>query len=161
MSLRKIIGVLRSLIMETIVFTSGIRSAEADNSAAILLAGECIKHVSEAIVHLSSVEWRDEYVERAIKELKNAKELFKSVITGEQSPDIIRRCVFYGIENRSSLILDIAHNHVHRAIDLLRKSENCRVYSDVLELLTKARRESAPTTLYRLAYEISKKRSLS
>ncbi|MEM2849247.1 MAG: hypothetical protein QXI36_03115, partial [Candidatus Bathyarchaeia archaeon] len=71
--------------------------------------------------------------------------------------DTIRRCISYGVENRNIFILDLAHSYIHKAIDLLKKSRNCEIYCDILELLTIARRESAPATLYRLAYEMSRK----
>lgn len=157
MFVRSLVKALHSLIMETIIFTSGVRSAEINSDAAVSLAGECVKLVTEAMVHLLSVEEKDEYVKKALRELENAKELFKSVITGERSTDTIRRCISYGVENRNIFILDLAHSHIHKAIDLLKKSRNCEIYRDALEFLTIARRESAPTTLYRLAYEMSRK----
>ncbi|MBS7611705.1 hypothetical protein KEJ27_05800 [Candidatus Bathyarchaeota archaeon] len=157
MSVKSFVKALHSLIMEAIIFISGVRSAEVNSNAAVSLAGECVKLVSEAIGNLVNVEEKDEHVEKALKELENAKELFKSVITGERSTDTVRKCISYGVENRNIFILDLAHSHIHKAIDLLKKSRNCEVYRDVLELLTIARRESAPTTLYRLAYEMSRK----
>jgi len=143
--------------MEAIVFTSGVRLAEVDGSAAVSLAGECVKLVSDAIAQLVNTTEKDEYVEEALRELENSKELFKSVITGERSTQTIKRCISYGLEDRNIFILDLAHSHVHKAIDLLKKSKNCNMYRGVLELLTTARRESAPTTLYRLAYEMHKR----
>ncbi|MBS7618125.1 hypothetical protein KEJ25_05940 [Candidatus Bathyarchaeota archaeon] len=157
MSVKSFVKALHSLIMEAIIFISGVRSAEVNSNAAVSLAGECVKLVSEAIGNLVNVEEKDEHVEKALKELENAKELFKSVITGERSTDTVRKCISYGVENRNIFILDLAHSHIHKAIDLLKKSRNCEVYRDVLELLTIARRESAPTTLYRLTYEMSRK----
>jgi|YelNatPaOPRAMG01_1025707.scaffolds.fasta_scaffold00131_44 hypothetical protein len=159
MPVKSLIKALHSIAMEAIVFTSGVRLAEVDSSAAISLAGECLKLVSDAIAQLQLMNMteKDEYVEEALRELENSKELFKSVITGERSTQTIKRCISYGLENRNIFILDLAHSHVHKAIDFLKKSKNCNLYRDVLELLTTARRESAPTTLYRLAYEMRKK----
>ncbi len=157
MSVKSLAKALHSIIMEVIVFTSGVRLAEVDSSAAVSLAGECIKLVSDAIAQLVNTTEKDEYVEEALRELENSKELFKSVITGERSTQTIKRCISYGLEDRNIFILDLAHSHVHKAIDLLKKSKNCNLYRDVLELLTTARRESAPTTLYKLAYEMHKR----
>ncbi len=157
MSVKSFLKALHSLITETIIFTSGVRSAEVNSSAAVFLAGECVKLVSEAIGNLVNMEEKDEYVEKAIKELENAKELFKSVITGERPTDVVRKCISYGVENRNIFILDLAHSRIHKSIELLKKSRNCEAYRNILELLTITRRESAPTTLYRLAYEMSRK----
>jgi hypothetical protein len=154
MSVKSFVKALHNIIMEAIVFTSGVRLAEVDSSAAVSLAGECVKLVSEAIAQLINTTEKDECVEKALGELENSRELFKSVVTGERSTDIIRRCVSYGVEDRNIFILDLAHSHVHKAIELLKKSKNCGVYRDVLDVLTTARRESAPATLYRLAYEM-------
>ncbi|MEM3546840.1 MAG: hypothetical protein QW547_06995 [Candidatus Bathyarchaeia archaeon] len=157
MFVKSLVKALHSLIIETIIFTSGVRSAEVNSNAAVYLAGECVKLVCEAMVHLAKVEEKDEYVEKALRELENAKNLFKSVVTGERSTDTIRICISYGVENRNVFILDLAHNHIHKAIDLLKKSRNFEMYREILELLAIARRESAPITLYRLAYDISRK----
>ena len=105
---------------------------------------------------LRSQERRDEYLERACNELEIAKDLFASAILGESSSAIARRFVPEGAEDRRVLILDIANSHTHRAIDSLKKSKNLQLYQELLELLSKARRDSAPTTLYRLACKMAK-----
>jgi len=146
---------LRSLISETIVFVAGVEMAEAHPEAAVSLARACMELVNEAMKQISSLEGRDEHLERAYGELGIASELFKSVIAGEPVSLTAKRAIPQGAEGRRILILDIAHSHTHRAIDALRKSRNFESYHELLHLLGKARRESAPTTLYRLAYEMA------
>jgi len=146
--------VLRSLISETVVFVAGVEMAEAHPEAAVSLARACMELVNEAMKQISSLEGRDEHLERAYEELEIAGELFKSVIVGEPASPIAKRAISQGAEGRQVLILDIAHSHTHRAIDSLRKSKNFESHYELLHILGKARRESAPTTLYRLAYEM-------
>jgi hypothetical protein len=148
--------VIHSLFSETAVFMSGVQLAEAHPEAAISLARTCMKLVIEAMELLRSQEERDEYIEKACNELEIAKDLFASVVLGESSSAISRRFVPEGAEDKRVLILDIAHSHTHRAIDSLKKSKNFELYHELLELLSKARRDSAPTTLYRLAYKMAK-----
>jgi len=145
--------VLRSLISETVVFVAGVEMAEAHPETAVSLARTCMELVNEAMRQISSPEGRDEHLEKAYGELGIARELFKSVIVGEPVSPIAKRAIPQGAEGRRILILDIAHSHTHRAIDSLRKSKNFESYQELLHILGKARRESAPTTLYRLAYE--------
>lgn len=66
------------------------------------------------------------------------------------------RLVPRGFGDKRVLLLDIAHSYTHRAIESLKKSENFESYREVLNLLSKARRKSAPTMLYELAYTIAK-----
>ncbi len=148
--------VLRSLISETVVFVAGVERAEAHPEAAVSLARTCLELVNEAMRQISGPEGGDEHLERAYGELEIARELFKSVIVGEPVSFIARRAVPQGAEGRRVLILDIAHSHTHRAIDALRKSKNFESCQELLHILGKARRESAPTTLYRLAYEMAR-----
>lgn len=148
--------VLRSLISETVIFISGIQLAEAYPEAAISLARTCMNLVSKARKHLKSEEKRDEYVEKACDELEIAMNLFMSVILGKPASAIARRHIPQGAEDSRVLILDIAHSHTHKAIDFLKKSKNFERDRETLHLLSKARRESAPTTLYKLAYKISR-----
>jgi len=147
--------VLRSLISETIVFVAGVEIAEAHPEAAVSLARTCMELVGEAIAQLSDSE-RSEHVEEAYEELKIARELFKLVVTGEPVPIAYGRYIPQGAEERKILVLDIAHSHTHRAIDSLKKSKNFELYHEPLKLLSKARRDSAPTTLYKLAYEMAR-----
>jgi len=147
--------VLHSLISETIVFVAGVEIAEAHPEAAVSLARTCLELVGEAMVQLTGSE-RREQVEEAYEELKIARELFKLVVTGEPVPIACRKYVPQGAEERKILVLDIAHSHTHRAIDSLKKSKNFEFYHEPLKLLSKARRDSAPTTLYKLAYEMAR-----
>jgi len=148
--------VLRSLISETVVFVAGVEMAEDRPEAAVSLARTCMELVTEAMVQLSNSMIRDEHVERAYEKLEIARELFKSVVTGEPVSTVARKYAPQGTEERKILILDIAHSHTHRAIDILKKSKNFELYHETLQLLSKGRRDSAPTTLYRLAYEMAK-----
>ncbi len=149
-------NILRSLIAESAVFVAGVEMAEVHPEAAVSLARTCIELISEAMIQLSNSERRDEHLERAYEELEMARELFKSVVVGEPVSIIARKHVPQGAEGRKILILDIAHSHTHRAIDELKKSKNFELYHEPLQLLSRARRESAPTTLYRLAYEMAR-----
>jgi len=148
--------VLGSLISETVVFMAGVELAEDHPEAAVSLARTCMELVGEAMVQFVSSERCDEYVKRAYDELKIARELFKSVVIGEPVSIVAKKLIPQGVEERKVLILDIAHSHVHRAIDSLKKSKSLELYHEPLQLLSKARRESAPTTLYRLAYEMAR-----
>lgn len=136
---------------------SGVQLAEAHPEVAISLARTCRNLVSEAMEHLDSREIRDEYLEKACDELEIARDLFTSVILGEPASTIARRNIPRGTEDNKVLILDIAHSHTHRAIDYLKESKNFALYHEPLQLLSKARRESAPTTLYKLAYEMARR----
>lgn len=148
--------VLRSLFSETVVFMSAVQLAEVHPEAAVSLARMCMNLVVEAMGHVRDQEKRDEYVEKALNELEIARDLFASVILGEPVSAIARRFIPQGSEDRRVLILDTAHSHTHRAIDSLKKSKNFGLYHELLQLLSKARRESAPTTLYRLAYKMAR-----
>jgi len=148
--------VLHSLISETVVFMSGVQLAEAHPEAAISLARTCMNLVSEVREQLRAQERRDKYLEKASEELEIARYLFMSVIVGEPVSTIARMNIPRGSEDNKVLILDIAHSHTHRAIDSLRKSKNFESYHESLQLLSKARRDSAPTTLYRLAYRMAR-----
>lgn len=148
--------VLRSLISETVVFVVGVEVAETHPETTVSLARTCMELVNEALGQIGDSEGGDGHLERAYGELEIARELFKSVIVGELVSPIARRAIPQGAEGRRILILDIAHSHTHRAIDSLRKSKDFESYQELLQILGKARRESAPTTLYRLAYEIAK-----
>ncbi|MBS7609822.1 hypothetical protein KEJ36_05645 [Candidatus Bathyarchaeota archaeon] len=145
---------LRFLVRETIVFTTGVELAEANPEAAVLLAKTCMGLVAEAMEQLKGLG-EDEEIVRAYKELEKARDLFASAVVGEPISFIARRSIPQGAEGRRVLILDIAHSHTHRAIDMLRRSKKLESYEAPLGLLSKARRESAPTTLYRLAYELA------
>ncbi|MEM2904683.1 MAG: hypothetical protein QW057_07710 [Candidatus Bathyarchaeia archaeon] len=57
--------------------------------------------------------------------------------------------------------VDTAHSDANRAIDLLRRSKSLESCHEPLRLLSKAGRKSAPTTLYRLAYEMAASRPRS
>ena len=147
--------VLHPLISETIVFMSGVQLAEAHPEAAISLARTCMNLVSEVREQLRAQERRDKYLEKASEELEIARCLFMSVIVGEPASTIARMNIPKGSEDNKVLILDIAHSHTHRAIDSLKKSKNFESYHEPLQLLSKARRDSAPTALNRLAYRIA------
>lgn len=153
--LKRGLGLLRSLVREAIVFTAGVELAEADPEAAIRLAKTCMELVAEAMEQLKGLG-EDQEIMRAFRELEKARDLFMSVVTGEPASFIAKRSIPQGAEGRRILILDIAHSHTHRAIDMLRHSKRLESYEAPLGLLSRARRESAPTTLYRLAYELAK-----
>lgn len=149
---------LRSLITETVVFTAGVRLAEAHPEASISLARACLSLVSEAMGQLSGLGEKDASLQETYEELEVARDLFASILVGESVSPIARKTFPGGVGGRGILILDIAHSHVHRAIDLLRRSKDLEPYREPLRLLSEARRESAPTTLYKLAYEVARSR---
>ncbi|MGQ9515426.1 MAG: hypothetical protein ACUVTL_10350 [Thermoproteota archaeon] len=146
---------LRSFLREAIVFAAGVEIAEAHPEAAILLARNCGEILEEAISHLSSQEERDSNFERALGELEVARDLFKSVVEGGPISPAARRAIPLELEGRRILILDAAHSHTHRAIDLLASSKGFEGYHEILKLLSRARRDSAPTTLYRIACDMA------
>jgi len=148
--------VLHLLISETIVFTSGVQLAETHPEAAISLSKACVKLVSEAMGYLRNCEKMDEYIKKACNELEIAKDLFMSVISGEPASVVAMKFIPRGAEDNRVLVLDIAHSHTHKAIDFLKNSENFESNFEVLNLLSEARRESAPTTLYKLAYKMAR-----
>jgi len=147
---------LHLLIKETAVFVAGVQVAEAHPEAAISLAKTCLELVSEATEKLSTLEEKDPNLERACEELRAARDIFSSIIVGEPPPHVAEKFITNGIGGCSVLALDMAHSHTHRAIDLLMDSKNIEAHRELLKLLSKARRDSSPTTLYRLSYEMAR-----
>jgi hypothetical protein len=147
--------VLHLLIKETAIFVAGVQVAEAHPEAAISLATTCLELVSEATEKLSTLEEKDPNLERACEELRAARDIFRSIVVGEP-PHVAEKFITNGIGGWSVLALDMAHSHTHRAIDLLTDSKNIEAHRELLELLSKARRDSSPTTLYRLSYEMAR-----
>jgi len=146
---------LHFLFSEAVVFVSGVQLAEKHPEAAIYLASRCLKLVCEAMECLSR-RLSDEFIEKAYEDLSIARDLFASVVEGEPVSLSVIRLVPRGFGDRRVLLLDIAHSYTHRAINSLKKSKNFESYREALSLLSKARRESAPTTLYEFAYMIAK-----
>lgn len=148
---------LHSLAFEAIVFTSGIEAVERAPEASATLAEACARRVGEALTSLAGLgSSTDDGIGKACEELRTAREIFQYLATGER----VTRCVAEAIRRyepvrrrggRLACLLDEAHSHTHTALTLLRKSGLAEELADVIDLVSKARRESAPTTLCRLA----------
>lgn len=142
---KAVVRALRSLISEAIVFTTGVMAAEKAPNVAATLAKKCGSHVKNALNFLAIVidETDDEHLKRARGQLIKAGELFESVVLEVASPR----------SGKPVYLLDCAHSEVHEAIKTISRSPLAIELTDILDLLQQAREQSAPMTLYRLAYE--------
>lgn len=136
---------LRFLTLEVMVFTMGVMAAENSPEVAATLAKKCVSHIKNALDALTVLmdEIDDEHLKHAREQLVMAGELFESVIFEVASPR----------GGKPVYLLDCAHSEVHEAIKTISRSPVASELRDILDLLQQAREDSAPMSLYRLAYE--------
>lgn len=143
--LEAIARALRSLTFEAMIFTVGVMAAEKSPEVAATLAKKCGSHVKNALNSLTILtdETDDDHLKHARGQLIMAGELFESVILEVASPR----------GGKPVYLLDCAHSEVHKAIKTISRSPLASELKDILNLLQQAREDSAPMSLYRLAYE--------
>lgn len=144
--------ILSSLIREALLFSAAVELAESHPKAVGAVAEACRGLVRESLEELQNIE-ADEYVEKACEKLR----LSLSILDFLAGDTVLR-----GLEeklppytfNKPLLLLDMAHSYVHEAIDFLNRSERFRAQQRLLELLSEARRRSAPKHVYLTIYRL-------
>ncbi len=156
--IHKVVKLLKNLALNEISFCHYDRAIEENKIASIIIARRSITLLAESLDCLSSilkeVEY-DEYLVKAYEELKIAYKILQEIAYGDIADIELLKSVSY-VEQKYPLLLDEAHYRIHNSIRYLRKSrvEIFKEYDKILDLLEKARRETMPSKLCRLALDI-------
>jgi len=156
----QLLKAIKMLVMSSYLVCLYEKVPEENRLASILIAREVLMRISEVMLALECVykELRDIHVKRAIEELHVAYKLLNEIAYGNVSDVRVLRRYSYR-EVSYPLLLDDAHHHIHNSITELRKSRSLdERLKRVLQILEKARRDTAPMELYKRAYELLKEK---
>jgi len=154
----QLLGAIKALVMSGYLVCLYEKIPEENRLASILIAREVLVRVSEIITTLRHVyeESSDHQIKRAIDELEIAHKLLIEIAHNDVSDIRILRTHGYK-EVSYPLLLDDAHHHIHNSITELRKSTQLNEkLKEILRVLEKARRDTAPMELYKKAYQLIK-----
>ena len=147
--------VLTTLIRETVLFSTAVELAEAHPKAVRAVAKACRNLVKESLDWLQGFT-ADAVVERACERLRISLSILDALAEGRSLSKEVRGKLPYYPSDKPLLLLDLAHSYVHEAIDLLKQSEGFKSQHGLLELLSEARRRSAPKHVYQAIYRLTK-----
>jgi len=156
--LSKLLNAIKALVMSGYLVCLYEKAPEENRLASILIAREVLVRVSEAMVELQQVyeESKEHQVKRAMNELEKARKLLNEIVYGNITDVNVLKTYSYR-EVSYPLLLDDAHHHIHNSITELRKSKQLdERLREILIILERARRDTAPMELYKRAFQILK-----
>ncbi len=152
-------NVLTTLIRETVLFSTAVELAEAHPKAVRAVAKACRNLVKESLDWLQGFT-ADAVVEKACERLRLSLSILDALAEGRSLSKEVQGKLPCYTSDKPLLLLDLAHSYVHEAIDLLKQSEAFENQHGLLELLSEARRRSAPKHVYSSIYRLAKDQKL-